>query len=131
MNKRNVSFGTPGGSALMVTFAVLCLVVFAVLSLSTAQADRRLSEVSADAVRQYYEADREANRILSLIRKGSIPAGVETEEGIYRYSCRISDTRTLFVEVRVDGSDYEILRWQEEYTADWELDTSLDVWSGN
>ena len=131
MNKRNVSFGTPGGSALMVTFAVLCLVVFAVLSLSTAQADKRLSEVSADAVRQYYEADREANRILSQIRKGSIPAGVETEEGICRYSCRISDTRTLFVEVRVNGSDYEILRWQEEYTADWEPDTSLDVWSGN
>ena len=35
-----------GGSSLLVIFAVLCLTVFAVLSLTQAQADRRLAQNS-------------------------------------------------------------------------------------
>ncbi len=130
MNRRNMSFGTPGGSSLMVIFAVLCLITFAVLSLSTAQADRRLSEASARTVYDYYTADAEANRILYEIRIGSVPGGVQVDGNIYSYSCAISDSKTLFVTVEADGMDYNILRWQEVYTADWNADTSMDVWPG-
>ncbi len=132
MNKRNMSFGTPGGSALMVIFAVICLIIFAVLSLSTAQADNRLSESSAKAVREYYEADAEANRILALLRSGdTVDMDIEIVGDLYSYSCTISETRTLLVSVRIHGEDIEIVRWQEVYTGDWNPDTSLDVWSGN
>ena len=44
----------PGASALLVIFAVLCLTVLAMLSLSTVQADARLSDASAEAVAGYY-----------------------------------------------------------------------------
>ena len=36
-----------GGASLLVVFAVLCLTVFALLSLSTVRANERLSEASA------------------------------------------------------------------------------------
>ena len=47
--KRNHSISTPtvGGSSLLVIFAVLCLTVFALLSLSTVQAEKRMADASA------------------------------------------------------------------------------------
>ena len=51
MNERQ-RFSPPavGGSSLLVIFAVLCLTVFAMLALSTVQANGRLSDASAEAV---------------------------------------------------------------------------------
>ena len=48
--KERVAVPAIGGSSLLVIFAVLCLTVFALLSLSTVQAGDRLSDASADAV---------------------------------------------------------------------------------
>ena len=62
--KRKLSFPTVGGSSLLVIFAVLCLTVFALLTLSTVQANGRLSDRSAQAVLDYYQADTQAERIL-------------------------------------------------------------------
>ena len=39
-----------GGSSLLTVFAVLCLTVFALLSLATVQADARLSDASGQTV---------------------------------------------------------------------------------
>lgn len=55
--RRRFSPPTVGGSSLLVIFAVLCLTVFALLSLSTVQADGRLSQTSAEAAQAYYAAD--------------------------------------------------------------------------
>ena len=49
-DKKRFSPPVVGGSSLLVIFAVLCLTVFALLSLSTVRADVRLSEASAQAV---------------------------------------------------------------------------------
>ena len=46
-DKQKVTLPAIGGSSLLVIFAVLCLTVFALLSLSTVQADNRLSDASA------------------------------------------------------------------------------------
>ena len=56
-----------GGSSLLVIFAVLCLTVFALLSLSTVQADGRLSEAAVASVAAYYEADCRAEEILARL----------------------------------------------------------------
>ena len=63
-----------GGVTLLTVLLVLCLTLFAVLALSTAQADLRLSEKNARAVSAYYEAESQA---FALIRQsGEIwPAG--------------------------------------------------------
>ena len=49
-DRKNAAPAIVGGSSLIMVFAVLCLTVFTLLTLSTVQADRRLSEVTAEAV---------------------------------------------------------------------------------
>ena len=97
-----------GGISLLVIFAVLCLTVFAVLSLAQGQADRRLAQNSWSAVTGYYRADCQAQEILSRLRAGERPQGVTAE-----------------------GERYEILGWQAEFTADWQADDDLDLWDGS
>ncbi|MBO5123061.1 MAG: hypothetical protein J6B99_07855 [Oscillospiraceae bacterium] len=120
-----------GAVSLLTIFAVLCLTVFALLSLSTVQADERLSDKSFAAVAGYYAADCAAEEILAQLRAGEIPEGVTAYEGgLYRYGCPISDTQTLVVEVAVEDTDYTIIRWQARSTAEWVADDSLPVWDG-
>lgn len=120
-----------GASSLLVIFAVLCLTVFALLSLSTVQADRRLSDAAADAVLAYYEADCEAERIFALLRAGEIPAGVCTDGNEYSYTCPISDTQALAVTLARSDSGWTVLCWQTVSTALWEADDSMDIWDGD
>lgn len=120
-----------GGSSLLVIFAVLCLTVFALLGLSGVQAGGRLSDASAQAVSAYYDADCWAEEILAALRQGVVMEGVRREaDGIYAYTCPISDTQALEVRVRLDGEDWSVLRWQAVSTAQWEADESLDLWDG-
>ena len=120
-----------GAVSLLTIFAVLCLTVFALLSLSTVQADERLSDKSFAAVAGYYAADCAAEEILAQLRAGEVPEGVTAYGGgLYRYGCPISDTQTLVVEVAVEDTDYTIIRWQARSTAEWVADDSLPVWDG-
>ena len=135
MDEKRFAAPAVGGSSLLVIFAVLCLTVFALLGLSTVRADGRLSDASAKAVSAYYEADCQAEAILARLRAGELQEGVEesiTPEGrTCVYTCPISDTQTLAVEVRLEGANYDILRWQAVSTADWEPDETLDLWDGD
>lgn len=139
--KRKFSPPTVGGSSLLVIFAVLCLTIFALLSLSTVQADGRLSDAAAEAVAGYYAADAQAEAILAQLRGGTYPEGVDVTTftagpgpTTVRYACPITDTQELQVEIAFRGGlgdDYEILRWQAVSTADWVADESLHVWGGD
>ncbi len=136
--QKNRRFSPPavGGVSLLVVFAVLCLTVFALLSLTTVQADVRLADASAQAVADYYAADLEAQTILARLRNGERPEGVTfTGSGPLRaeYTCRISDTQELQVSVILEdiaGREYVVTRWQAAPSTDWESDESLDLWDG-
>ena len=128
MKKR--AFSPVGISSLLVMFAVLCLTVFALLSVSTVQAQLRLADSSRAAITGYYQADCEAEEILARLRMGECPEGVEQSGDLYSYTCRISETQTLAVCVQVDETGYTILRWQAVSTTDWDADGKLPVWSG-
>ena len=122
-----------GGSSLLVSFAVLCLTVLALLSLNTVQADGRLSKAAAQNVAAFYEADTRAEEIFARLRNGEMPAGVTVcncEEEGYAYTCPISETQQLCVELHREGDTWTVLRWQAESIAQWENDESLHVWDG-
>lgn len=119
-----------GASSLLVIFAVLCLTVFALLSISTVRADGRLGNKVETAITSYYQADCQAEEILAQLRSGEIPAGVTLENGIYTYTCPISDTQVLAVQVALEDDTYQILRWQALSTVRWEADDRIPVWSG-
>ena len=113
-NKKNSFPPMVGGSSLLMIFAILCLTVFTLLTLSTVNAGRRLSNISADAVSAYYSADLEAEQIFAQLRLGELPDSVEAEDSVYRYTCAISDTQFLAVELHFENDEWNILRWQTE-----------------
>lgn len=129
-----------GASSLLSAFAVLCLVVFSLLALSTVRADERLSEASLQATKDYYAADCQAQEILARLRNGEAPDSVTeaefvTEDGgtwrhdtVYSYAVPISDAQELQVEVSADG--WRVLRWQAVPTGEWVGDDGLDLWDG-
>ena len=126
--KRTVPMTMVGGSSLLIIFAVLCLIVFALLGLSTVQADKRLQDISVEAVENYYAADSRAEAVLARLRSGQIPEGVTEHDGIYSYQCPMSRTQALQVQVR--ASDWKVLRWKLVSTIEWEPEDSLTVWNG-
>ena len=129
MNRRveKPQFPMVGGSSLLVIFAVLCLTVFALLGLSTVLADKRLADVGVESVSDYYAADSEAEEILARLRSGEIPDNVTLEDNVYYYSCTVSPTLSLQVEV--SAGDWMVLRWQTVSTVSWQADDSLELWS--
>ncbi len=129
-SKKRTSMPVTGGSSLLAIFAVLALTIFAVLSVSTVTADQKLAEKAVSATEAYYQADCRAEAILAKIRSGEIPDGVKKTGKTYSYSCKVSDTSRLMVEVRVNDEEYEVLRWQMVSSAEWENDESLPVWDG-
>ena len=141
MDKRSAP--AVGASSLLVIFAVLCLTVFAMLSLSTVQADKRLSDASTAAALAYYAADTEAERIFALLRGGELPdgvtvttyaapaEGVDIRGSIYSYTCTISETQDLQVELAEQDGVWTVVRWQAVSTTEWEADDSIEIWDGD
>lgn len=128
--KRRISIPAFGGSSLLVIFAVLCLTLFALLGLSSAQASERMNTAAVESVTAYYAADLEAERTLALLRQGSVPENVRKNGDIYSWSCPVNERQELKIEVRIEGSEYEVLRWQLVSTTQWVADDSLNVWQG-
>lgn len=128
MNKRVKGVTLTGGSSLLVIFAVLCLTVFALLTISTVNADRRLADASVQSVEAFYRADCEAEEILARLRAGEIPDGVTEQDGVYSYHCPVSDTQELCVQVIIEGVTYQVLQWKVVPTAEWSPEEYIEVW---
>ena len=129
-DEQKVKMPVVGGSSLLVIFSVLCLVTFALLGLSTALADQRLSEASVRAMTDYYQADSHAEQIFAQLRNGEMPEGVTADQGVYSYSCPISDNQVLAVELYRQDEKWTVLRWQSVNQAEYEEEL-LEVWDGD
>lgn len=134
--KDRLSIPPIGASSLLTAFAVLCLVVFALLALTTVRADVALSDASLRATKDYYAADCQAQEILARLRNGEQPEGVTfSGSGLLRadYAVPISDNQELQVTVRLKGTaggECAVLRWQTVSTGAWNGDDTLHVWDG-
>ena len=129
--KKQSRFSPPavGGTSL--------LVVFALLSLATVQADRRLADSAVQGVTDYYAADCKAQETLARLRNGEFPAGVtrhsyEPQAGGVRcsYAVPISEGQELRVEVVLRDGDWTVLRWQAAPVSEWGGSESVDLWNG-
>lgn len=137
--------GVSGAVSLVMIFCVLCLAVFAVLTLATADRERNLAELTARSAAEYYAADCQAVQIVAALRDGdAVPADVEIRHILSEYSdgaveeaeftVPINDDLALDIAVRLrdqSGETCEVLRWQTVYTGPWEIDESMDIWDGN
>ena len=110
--KQRHSLSLLGVSTLMVLFALLCLLVFGLLALSTARSDARLTDSALNTITDYYAADTAAEEIFACLRAGEFPPGVSREGTKYSYSCPISRGQSLEVTLEQQGDTWTVLRWQ-------------------
>ena len=96
--------GVSGAVSLVMIFCVLCLAVFAVLTLATAALQK--GEEPADA---------------AVVWSGDVAS----------FTVPIGEDQALDAAVRVQaGSPCEIIRWRTIYTGEWEPEEYLNVWDG-
>ena len=126
------SGGVSGAVSLVMIFCVLCLSVFSVLTLATADREARLSEMTARSVEEYYRADYDATVIVAALRNGTDPdAEIDWDGDTASFLLPVGDSLGLDVAVSIHGGTYEILRWQTVYAGSWEPDEFLDLWNGS
>ena len=131
MKKRNAGIPTSvGGCSLLVIFGVLCLTVLALLSLSTALAEKREAEASARAVHAWYDADLQAQQIYASIRNGEVVPGVAVEGQTYRFCVPISLHQFLAAEVEKRSDGWVVLSWKAVASPE-EIDGTLRIWQGS
>lgn len=133
-----------GSASIVVVFCVLCLTIFAVLSLITANSEAKLADKAAAAVSSYYAADyacsEKACAIADAAKQGlaedqALELGAEVYYGdggalLVCYSEEISPTQELCVTLSVENEELRILQWQARDTNAWLADESLAVWDG-
>ncbi len=141
IQKRKVGGMNIGSASLVMVFSVLCLTIFAVLSVVTARNEWRLAEKSAQAVTDYYTADSLAAEILDEISRDengqlSLPSSREgTLESVngtdyLNYFVSIDEYQRLWVQVYDDQGVIKIARWEVEEQGLWNADQSINVWGG-
>lgn len=116
-----------GGASLLGVFGVLCLVIFALLSLSTALAEQRLSQTHASQTEQWYTADYHAQEIFARLRAGESVPGIERDGESYRYSLPVSDSQTLQVCLRETDGRWTVLSWRAAAHSE-DPENTLPVW---
>lgn len=120
-----------GASSVLMIFVVLCLVVFAVLSLSGADADLRLSRKFAERTTAYYQAENRANDRVKEI-DGNLQESYNNREE-RSFSETIDETGRLDVVLQVQDSEngqglrLQIVKWQSVSEGEWNPDRTLPV----
>ena len=126
--RKEISIPGLGGSSLLVTFGVLCLVVLALLSLNTVLAEQRISKTYEQATIEWYAADLRAQEIFGKLRAGEDLPDVVRQGNRYEYGVAVSEHQVL--EVALEQHDgWEIISWR--IVAYPEVgDSPLPVWTG-
>lgn len=112
-----------GISSIIFLFIVLCLSVFALLSINSARQSYDTVMRNADAVTAYYAADSQAQQWLHELRKEDARTGDPLKKEF-----PVSDSQTLSVEV--DPATLEVLSYQVVNNEVLKIDDSLPVWQG-
>jgi hypothetical protein len=139
-NHVNLNLGT---SSLLLIFVVLSLVSFAVLSLSSALSDKKLTDKTVEKNVSYYEACNEAYEKLADLDKKLIDIyKTSSDEASYLKACEELDLEMIIpvteyqgLEVKVTPnyptSDndvfYSITVWKLIHTSEPKLDFSINV----
>ena len=127
---KKLSVPSTGAASLLVIFTVLCMTIFSLLSLSSALADRRLSDAAAKSVQAYYAADAQAEELFARLRAGEMPPQVQADGTSYAYTCPVSEKQQLQVRLLHENNTWTVLQWQLTVTENESQDADLPVWDG-
>ena len=142
--KRKLSFGTSMGvPSVIAILVIMILVVFSALSITTSNADLRLSQKTSDSVKAFYEADAVAEdkmaEVAALLAKGgdwhadALKAGFHVSSDghggtLVSYTMPVDEYRNLDVELFA-GTDGTLSRrlWHVVPASVWVADDSLNL----
>ena len=125
-----------GAVSLIMIFCVLCLSVFAVLTLSTAVGEKKLTDLTAERAQDWYAADRQAVAAVAALERGETPQDVdvaftqEAEGTQAEFTLPAGGEQILTVKVLLSDGGYEILCWRTDYGGDWAADDTIAIWDG-
>lgn len=119
-----------GAVTLVMIFCVLCMAVFAALTLMTAKREAALTELTAQQAQAYYEADRLATEKVAALARGEVPEDVTLSGETASFTIPAGGSLRLEVQARLDESGCAIEKWATVYDGDWETDDSIEVWGG-
>ena len=119
-----------GAVTLVMIFCVLCMAVFAALTLMTAKREAALTEITAQQAQAYYEADRLATEKAAALARGEVPEDVTLSGETASFTIPAGGSLRLEVQARLDESGCTVQKWSTVYDGDWETDDSIEVWGG-
>ena len=105
-----------GTSLLLSVFLILMLVVFALLTLSSAKSNQDFAQTLAQEKKAYFSACNQAEILLS-----------EMENGECNQKLTISDGLILHVEATREGDSVAIHRWQVKNANPWQNEDTVKV----
>lgn len=150
--KRPAGLGI-GYVSVMIVLTVVCLTVFAVLSFSASETNRKFSEKNAVFTQEYYAADAKAKEILAALdgaagealffedfceaaeHAGNISCKNTVEGFCAEYTVPINerlllDVSVVFIAEPQEDARFKTVRWQT-VSASQSDDSALDVWDGS
>ena len=121
-----------GSVAVLFSVVLLCVAVFAVLTVLTASSDMRLSRQYGEHVRSQYACENLGQQWLSEIDgwiagKNALPDGTKVNGNSVQTEI-IKETSVLNIRLTLSGAGYELDRWS--CTTQWQPDEGLKVWQG-
>lgn len=117
-----------GTSFMLVTFIILCMIIFSVLSLSSAFKDQTYSQKNADRVTADYAASNQAERILAKTIQNELKQ--EHPQPVVSYVVPIDDNEALQVVLTLETEPsvrYTVTTWKHISTTEWEGNQNLSV----
>ena len=147
--KTTTSLGI-GTTSILMVFVILILVTFSILSLSGAKTDQKLGDMALKRMRDYYQAEDQAEKKLAQIDQKLFLAkgqsnfvntlsdidGIEIveEERLICYKEIMSDKQYLDIVIQLKWNakeqiyQYNKIKWQTVVTGEWTIDEDLPVY---
>lgn len=145
-NERKSSGINIGSASIIMVFSVLCLTVFAVLSLITANSEYELAIKSTDVIKNYYSADTAATEKIAVIKGVADEesfAAVQTKATELGVICEsagagitlsfeepVNDTQALSVKVTYADGELLVDEWKLVNTSEWDASDGFELWDG-
>lgn len=121
------------GLILIITlFISMCIITLSMLTIISIQNETNIVNSLADNDKNYKIANDKASEILVSILEGinTSESNQKNQKAEFNYTVDIDDDKYLDIQLRVEGNTYEIIKWEQVYDGDWEVDDVLQVWDG-
>ena len=156
MKKRTFPVTQVGITSLIMVFILLCMIIFAILSLSGALNEDNFSQRIAKNNTAYLDASNQANQFLARLDQQLAASSLQDPQALFKdpsaltsdlnvqdlvltkdlqLSFRIPVTETQSLEICIqiaapDGSEnfnYQVLSWKKQTSATWHSDNSINL----